>query len=463
MPADRLPRALVWVACAGAALLLTPRRAGAAACVPIGGSTSAGNWYCDPFVADGSVEVDGTEPLVPSFPDAATRYAVIAYKFKDKTKVLRIHGSFASARFENLNVELFTTTGSLYTRVGNVVINDYDQQNESRRGCKLTIDANCGPDLVAASGCNPATSPNPAACHGDPYEVALVDAASATAWKNLHANQIITVIPIQAPPADVTAVRVAWRVANGGNASAPGISWETTAGAGTSGPAAPDLQNDFAPETVTLGVAPCGTSNCAFETYHIDPGPGQLHNYATEYVGATVKLLNASTDVVVLKFRAADSAINYPATAFDTTDDFRYWSACLGYDTTTTITSPTLGCSRDQDNPLGTPADGYERVVIGPETNVSCPGMGTVSLATCAQSRRHHYVSWGSLSTSTNRVFLYRNVMTNPAFPGAANQIPACTGNSCLPASSYVGSWAPRGKHCALSTYLSSPASCEAF
>ncbi len=454
----------------GAALLVIAGVAGlrqsarAAACVPISGGVKANNWYCDPFQSPSDVEVDGDEPLVPSFPDAANRYAVIAYRFSDKTRVLRLHGKFAAARFETLNVELFKTdTTGLYTRVGNVVINDHDAQNENRRGCKVSLDDNCGPDLVAASGCNPATSANPQACIGSPYEVAFVDAASADAWKSLHPGEIINVIPLAAPPATVSVVRVAWRLADGGSAKAPAVSWENTSGAVVSGPTAPDLQNAFTEEDVTLGATPCGSNGCAIETYHIDPGPGQLHNFATEYLGATLALLNASTDVVVFKFRAPDSASGYPITPLSNGDDVRYWSGCLGYATTTTITSPDLGCTRDAD--VATPADGYERIVIGPAVDVACPGKGTISLADCAASRRHHYITWGALPTSTNRVFLYRNVITSPAFPGSAISIPACISSpsSCPPNSGYIGSWAPRGKHCTLSTYLSSPASCEAF
>ncbi|MFN7955469.1 MAG: hypothetical protein U0610_27340 [bacterium] len=464
MRARQLSRTLLWGACVGAAMLVAPRRAAAAACVPINGGSAASNWYCDPFQTPSDVEVDGDEPLVPSYPDAANRYAVLAYKFTDKSKVLRLHGAFRDARFENLNVELFKTASTgLYTRVANIAVNDHDTQNENRRGCKPSIDANCGPDLVAASGCNPATSSNPQACIGSPYEVALVDAASAAAWKSLHPGETINVIPLAAPPATVTVVRVAWRLANGGTAKAPTVSWESTSGVVVSGPVAPDLQNDFTEEDVTLGATPCGSKGCVTETYHIDPGPGQLHNFATEYLGSTLAMLNASTDVVVYKFRSPDSAIGYPSASLAGTEDVRYWSACLGYATTTTITSPDLGCTRDQDGT--TPADGYERVVIGPDVNVSCPGHGTIRLAACAQSRQHHYVTWGALGTATNRVFIYRNVQTSPAFPGSAITIPACVSwpSSCPSAAGYIGSWAPRGKHCTLDTYLSSPASCEAW
>lgn len=450
--------------CAALAAAAAPRPVRAAACVPVNGASKADNWYCDPFQSPPDVEVDGTEPLVPSFPDASTRYAVLAYKFTDKTRVLRLHGTFASARFENLNVELFKTDSSgLYTRVANVVLNDHDAEDETRPECNPAIDDDCGPDLVASSGCNPSTSSNPKACVGSHYEVALVDAAAAAAWKSLHPGETINVIPIAAPPANVTAVRVAWRVAEGGTSKAPTVSWETTAGAVVSGPPAPDLQNAFTEENVALGTAPCKTAGCAVETYHVDPGPGQVHNFATEYLGATLALQNASTDVVVLKFRAPRSSTTYPTSPLTGAEDLRYWSGCLGYETTTTITSPTLGCTRDRD--VATPADGYERIVIGPSAKVACPGKGTITLAACAKARRHHYIAWGTVSKSTNRVFLYRNVMTNPSFPGWALAVPDCltAPGSCPAASGFIGSWAPRGKHCTVSTYLSSPASCEAF
>lgn len=459
-------RAIRWgVSCAAlVAAIAVPSALAAAPCVPITGASKADNWYCDPFVTPSDVEVDGTEPLVPSFPDAATRYAVLAYKLTDKTRVLRLHGTFASARFENLNVELFATdvTG-LYTRVGNVVLDDHDAEDESRPECSPALDDDCGPDLLAASGCNPATSTNPKGCVGSRYEVALVDAASAAAWKNLHPGEVINVVPLSSTLAPVSAVRVTWRVADGGTAKAPTVSWESTAGAVVSGLPAPNLQSAFTEENVALGVAPCKTSGCAIETYHIDPGPGQVHNFATEYLGATLALLNTSTDVVVLKFRAPRSATTYPTAPLTDAEDLRYWSGCLGYTTTTTLTSASLGCSRDRD--VATPADGYERIVVGPNVKVACPGKGTVSLAACAKARRHHYVTWGTVSKSTNRVFLYRNVMTNPAFPGWAVPVPDCLASpgSCAAASGYIGSWAPRGKHCTLSTYLSSPASCEAF
>jgi hypothetical protein len=446
------------------AVAVSSRPARAAACVPVSGASRADNWYCDPFQSPPDVEVDGAEPLAPSFPDAATRYAVLAYKFTDKTRVLRLHGTFASARFENVNVEFFETdvTG-LYTRVGNVVVNDHDAEDEARPECDPALDDDCGPDLVASSGCNPATSSNPKACVGGHYEVALVDAASVAAWKSLHPGETLDVIALGSPVASVTAVRVTWRVADGGTAKAPTVSWETTAGAVVSGPAAPDLQHAFTEESVKLGATPCRTSGCAVETYHIDPGPGQVHNFATKYLGSTIALLDASTDAVVLKFRAPRSAIGYPAAPLTDTEDLRYWSGCLGYATTTTLTSPSLGCSRDRD--VATPADGYERIVIGPSVKVACPGKGTISLAACAKARRHHYLAWGTASKSTDRVFLYRNAMTNPGYPGWALGVPDCLASpgSCPAASGYIGSWAPRGKHCTLSTYSSSPASCEAF
>ena len=52
--------------CAALAAAAAPRPVRAAACVPVNGASKADNWYCDPFQSPPDVEVDGTEPLVPS-------------------------------------------------------------------------------------------------------------------------------------------------------------------------------------------------------------------------------------------------------------------------------------------------------------------------------------------------------------------------------------------------------------
>jgi len=167
-------------------------------------------------------------------------------------------------------------------------------------------------------------------------------------------------------------------------------------------------------------------------------GMGLYANRDTDYVAARLKLIGASDEVVILKFRAPKSAHSIGDLKDPSRIDVRYWSFCIG----AAVTTVTTECLVDRNARVD--GDGFVKIVIAPP-----------SLREIVQDANFMVRPLGMMP-----VLIYRNLIPRADFPGSFSKVPLW--RSRLPfvegadeyaADKFIGEYAPVGKVCSVDQY----------
>lgn len=190
---------------------------------------------------------------------------------------------------------------------------------------------------------------------------------------------------------------------------------------------------------VTNALSSVPPANPAGKTYMFRTRASGLYaNLDNKYL-ATFMPVSPGDAVVLLRFKPPTFPNTEAGLASLTgQEEVRYWSFCLGG-----VDQRTSSCLRDAEFKLD--SAGYTTLVIGAE-----------DLRATATERGHNFLAWG---TQTFQVLVYRNLLTNPEFPGRIEKVKEVTSGGFFGADSYaaqlyIGDAAPYGKTCKKAAYL---------
>jgi hypothetical protein len=206
------------------------------------------------------------------------------------------------------------------------------------------------------------------------------------------------------------------------------------------------------PNTVDIPVPKGGFSWGRLSSTPPGPGrDGELHlvhhqgmglyaNRDTSYLTARLKLVGASKQVVVLKFKAPRTAQSFDDFKNPVGFDVRYWSFCIGG----AITTLTYDCIADRQAKVD--EDGFVRIVVAP-----------ASFRDQVKGKNFLERPIGVLP-----VLIYRNLVSRENFEGAFSKIPlwgsrssgARSGAGELAADKFIGDYAPVGRVCSSEEFL---------
>jgi hypothetical protein len=128
-------------------------------------------------------------------------------------------------------------------------------------------------------------------------------------------------------------------------------------------------------------------------------------------------------------------------------EDVRYMALCV-HGLVSTLTSE---CLADDELQLKQDSQGFVTVVVGPEVS---------TVRAVAQARGHHYLSWQELAAP---LLIYRQILPRADFAGSVERVPVFdpgVDRAAQRAELFMGTYAPTGVVCKVSTFLENASAC---